>query len=31
MEKLPNLSILMPTYNRGKFIDLIIDNIISQT
>ena len=31
MERLPNVSILMPTYNRSKFINLIIDNIISQT
>ena len=28
---LPNVSILMPTYNRRKFIELIIDNILNQT
>lgn len=28
---LPNVSILMPTYNRRKFIDLIIDNILNQS
>lgn len=28
---LPNISILMPTYNRRKFIDLIIDNILNQS
>jgi len=31
MNRLPSVSILMPTYNRRNFINLIIDNIISQT
>ena len=31
MNILPNVSILMPTYNRRKFLELIIDNILSQT
>lgn len=31
MNKLPNVSILMPTYNRKNFLELIIDNILSQT
>ena len=31
MNHLPNVSILMPTYNRNKFLDLILNNILSQT
>ena len=31
MNILPNVSILMPTYNRNKFIELILHNITSQT
>jgi len=31
MNILPNVSILMPTYNRNKFIELILHNILSQT
>lgn len=31
MNKLPNVSILMPTYNRNKFLDLALDNVINQT
>ena len=31
MNKLPNVSILMPTYNRGIFLELILNNILSQT
>ena len=28
---LPNVSILMPTYNRNKFLNLILDNILNQS
>jgi len=31
MNILPNVSILMPTYNRNKFIELILHNIMCQT
>ena len=31
MNKLPKVSILMPTYNRRNFLNLILDNILSQT
>ena len=31
MSNLPNVSILMPTYNRKHFCNLIIDNIVKQT
>ena len=31
MNKLPKVSILMPTYNRKNFLNLILDNILRQT
>jgi len=31
MNKLPHISILMPTYNRNKFLGLALDNVINQT
>ena len=31
MDKLPKVSILLPTYNRSKFLELILDNILNQS
>ena len=31
MDILPNVSVLIPTYNRRKFLDLCLDNIMKQS